>query len=158
MPRAVKRTSKGTSKPTILWIEEDTLFLRELLQVWKPKVQVMQATSSEEALRLLQTDTPDLVVLDLAIPSHLAPVNEEEGFALLSEIRGRLQFDLPIVVVTRHADLCRRDRALEMGADAFLTKPVELDELEGVIGELLVRSASDSHSDDTEERGNRGSD
>jgi DNA-binding response OmpR family regulator len=158
VPRVVKRKLKSEPKPTLLWVEDDTLFLRETLQVWKPDLKVKQATSSPQAFLALRAGAPDLVVLDLAIPSHLAPINDEEGFALLFTIRQRLKLDVPIVVVSRFTDAGHRERALEMGADAYLTKPVKLDELEAVIEELLMRNASDSPSDEVGKREDRGSD
>ncbi len=136
--RGTMGRSKRTNRPVLLWIEDDTVFLQELFRVWQPDFTLNTATSSFEALSVLAECVPDLICLDLSLPHHLATVNDEEGFALLTAIRERLRLDAPIAVVTRHTDPTIRERALELGADALVTKPVKIDHLEGVLKRLLA--------------------
>jgi DNA-binding response OmpR family regulator len=130
--------SQEPSARMVLWIEDDPVFLHELFRVWRPDFEVKTATSSAEALSILVNCVPDLICLDLSLPHHLATVNDEEGFALLTAIRKHRRLDAPIAVVTRHTDPAVRDRALELGADAVVTKPVKIEHLEGVLTSLLA--------------------
>lgn len=133
----------------MLWIEDDSSFLREILQVWEPGFAVRHAASSPEALQILGEEVPDLVLLDLGLPCHLAPTESEEGLALLAAIRKDLGRDVPVVVVTRRTDTECRERAFGAGADAYIAKPVKLDELEAVVAKLLGGRRLSSRPDGT---------
>ena len=76
------------------------------------------ATSSREALTLVQSFRPDLILVDLNMP-------EIDGMALTARIRempGTLL--LPIVFISGEQDIDKRTRAINIGADDFLTRPV----------------------------------
>jgi putative two-component system response regulator len=89
-----------------------------------------------EAVRAIEDDPPDLVLLDLMMPvmdgfevlDHLRPLLEREGF-------------LPVVILTGERDPEVRDRALRLGGKDFLNKPVDLTELEVRILNLLETRA-----------------
>ena len=143
MQRMTEEISMKVSKQSVLWIEDDTSFLRELLQVWAPNFTMRHARSTPEALELLEKETPALILLDLGLPCYLATTDNEEGFALLAAIRKELKLDVPVVVVTRQTDLECRDRAFRTGANAYLAKPVKLDELEAVIVSVRALAKGD---------------
>lgn len=116
---------------------------RELLEIWAPDFAVRQVTSSPEVLEVLEREIPSLILLDLGLPRHLAPADNMEGLALLAVIRDQLKLDVPVIVVTRQTDPEIRERAFKMGANAFLAKPVKLDELEATIKQLCVLEKGD---------------
>jgi two-component system OmpR family response regulator len=122
---------------SILVVEDDPTFVADLLALWRPAGPVRWAGSAEEAVRLLHEALPQLVLLDLCLPSR-----EEEGLGLLSAIRTAWGTELPVVIVSRADSPQAKSRALGLGATAFLTKPVDLAELERVVAEVLrgVRS------------------
>lgn len=81
---------------------------------------------------LLLNERYALAVLDVALPRL-------NGLDLLARLRKRGQ-DLPVLLLTARTDVADRVRGLNLGADDYLTKPFELDELEARIRALLRRS------------------
>jgi CheY-like chemotaxis protein len=81
------------------------------------------AGSGEEALRRLAEIHPELIVIlsDINMPGM-------DGLELLREIR-RVRPQLPVLMVTAYGDDDRKRRADELGAAAFLAKPVDFDQL-----------------------------
>ncbi len=81
------------------------------------------AASGEEALRRLAEIHPELIVIlsDINMPGM-------DGLELLGEIR-RVRPQLPVLMVTAYGDDDRKRRADELGAAAFLAKPVDFEQL-----------------------------
>ncbi|MFC4244031.1 response regulator [Gryllotalpicola reticulitermitis] len=81
---------------------------------------VITAHNGKEALDLVMTDHPDLVILDLGMP-------QLDGLAVIQAIRG--WSTVPILVVSGRADSAEKVEALDLGADDYVTKPFATDEL-----------------------------
>ena len=79
------------------------------------------ASSGEEGLDLLARH-PDLILLDLALPGM-------DGLEMCRVIRQDLRLEVPIVVLSAHWEEERKVRALDLGADDYLTKPFGVAEL-----------------------------
>jgi response regulator RpfG family c-di-GMP phosphodiesterase len=94
--------------------------------------QVHGTTDSSEVLALLDSFSPDLVVMDLNMPGL-------DGFAVLQEISGRLSQDtfLPVLTVSGMSDPEAKERAFRAGAKDYLTKPVNIQELLLHVNSLL---------------------
>ncbi|MBN2304160.1 MAG: response regulator [Anaerolineae bacterium] len=93
---------------------------------------VRGVNSGEEGLTLVEVENPDLLILDLMMP-------DIEGFDVLVELRKTPPFDrLPILVLTARTDSRARERAMQCGADGFLTKPVKFPDLLIEIERLLA--------------------
>jgi CheY-like chemotaxis protein len=89
--------------------------------------------SVEAAVAAIRKDPPDLVITDCAMPI-------QDGFDLLHRIKEDPTLGaIPTLMVTAHANPDLRDRALEEGVDAFLTKPVDPQRLVEVVGDLIGR-------------------
>ena len=93
---------------------------------------VVLAERGEEALRLLEDERPDLVVLDLMMPGM-------DGFEALRRIRALGQ--LPVIMLTARAGDADKLRGLEGGADDYVTKPFNPDELAARVAAVLRRTA-----------------
>jgi chemosensory pili system protein ChpA (sensor histidine kinase/response regulator) len=111
---------------------DDSLSVRKVVAQMLRKAghQVVTAADGQEALELLEQQPFQAVVTDLEMPRM-------SGFELLEEVRRRPNLShLPVAVLTTRASAKHRDLAVELGANAYLTKPadeVELDEfLQGV--------------------------
>lgn len=88
--------------------------------------------SARTALAALQSGTYDVLVLDLGLP-------DRDGQELLAQVRA-LDSSLPALVLTARTALSEKVRAFEAGADDFLVKPFELEELEARLHALLRRA------------------
>jgi len=101
--------------------------LRFLLESWG--YVVATAPNGAAALNRLPAVAPALVITDLVMP-------EMTGLDLLESIqRGRPV--VPVIIMTAHGNLEFRRRAVEKGAAAFLSKPVDVDRLRTVLRSLL---------------------
>src|ERR1700692_166214 len=82
--------------------------------------QTLEAPNGKAALELL-SQSPDLIILDLGLP-------DTQGHDLLRTIRARNE-SVPIVVLSSRGDEGGKVAALDLGADAYITKPFGMDEL-----------------------------
>jgi sigma-B regulation protein RsbU (phosphoserine phosphatase) len=108
----------------ILVIEDDLTFL-ELLRVHLSGAGHSVETAEDAALglRAIVLSPPELVLLDLNVP-YL------HGFELLEALRSDpLTKNIPVVIITGRDDAETYDQARRIGADAYLTKPVQRDAL-----------------------------
>lgn len=110
-------------KRKILIVEDDTdinHLLRRILA--KNDYDTVQAFSGTEAKLLIQMEVPDLLILDLMLPGM-------SGEELIWVIREEMKLDIPIVVLSAKAALETKVEALKSGADDYLTKPFEPEEV-----------------------------
>ncbi len=98
-----------------------------------PEAQVVAARDADEALKLIEEQAPDLILLDIMLPGM-------DGFQLCKEIRGFS--DVPIMMLTARDAEVEKVRGLEMGADDYITKPFSHLELLARIRAVLRRYQS----------------
>ena len=87
----------------------------------------------QTAEQVLKTDTFDLLLLDLGLPG-------KAGLAVLSELRARGD-TVPVIILTARDAVSDRVQGLDAGADDYLVKPFDLDELAARIRALLRRKS-----------------
>jgi len=119
----------------ILVIEDDVTFL-DLVRVHLSGAghEVVTAEDAAIGLRAIIADRPDLVVLDIFVP-YL------DGFEMLEALRSDpATREIPVIVLTGHTDDETFSRARQLGAAAFLTKPVEGTRLINAIEQQLARA------------------
>jgi len=109
---------------TILVVDDDSTQLR-LLQdrLGKSGYTVTTACEAAEGLQLAMDTAPDLIVLDVMMPV----INGYNFCKLLKNEEDKK--DIPIILVTSRDKREDAEIGIEMGADAYLTKPVNVDEL-----------------------------
>jgi len=93
--------------------------------------QVFSAMNGRTALEAMERDAPDLIVLDLGLP-------DIDGFEVCERIRDRM--NVPILVLSARAAESDKVRALDAGADDYITKPFGAEELLARIRAALRRS------------------
>lgn len=95
-----------------------------------PEADVISARDGDEALQLIEAESPDLVLLDIVLPKM-------DGFQVCQEIR-RFS-DVPIVMLSARDAEVDKVRGLEMGADDYITKPFSHLELLARVRAVLRR-------------------
>ena len=118
---------------TFLIIENSQSIIEDLtlcLQVRYPQSIIISASRAEKGLEMLDTDTPDLVIVDSSLP-------DIEILELIGKIR---EFsDVPLVILSESETDMDRARGLETGADEYITKPFSPMELLAKLKALLRR-------------------
>ena len=115
-------------------IVEDSPTMRQLLAFALRRlkhVDIVEAQDGMDGLRKLSSDHFDLALIDINMPVM-------DGLKLISLIRGEDNLkDIPIVVITTEGAKEDRDRALALGANEYLTKPIRADRVLAVAKDLL---------------------
>ena len=112
----------GTAPDRILVVDDEPAILRFLRAgLGSQGYVVVEATTGQAALDLVRQNRADLVVLDLGLP-------DLDGLEVISRIRASGQM-LPILVLSSRDDEGAKVRALDLGADDYVTKPFGVEEL-----------------------------
>lgn len=111
----------GATRPATILIVDDNAQNLELLEAYLeelPGARVLTATSGQDALAKVASDRPDLLLLDIMMPKM-------SGFEVCKKIKADpATKDIPVILVTALHEMGDQERGAEMGADDFLTKPV----------------------------------
>jgi DNA-binding response OmpR family regulator len=116
---------------TVLLIDDDEALAGLLAEfLGRCGLSMRAASHPQEGLRLLKAEPPDIVILDVMLPSM-------DGFAVCRKIRETTR--VPIIMLTARGDVMDRIVGLELGADDYLPKPFEPRELVARIQAVLRR-------------------
>jgi DNA-binding response OmpR family regulator len=114
-------------KPLVLVVDDHRPVLRFIeINLKLHGYGVITTTSGAKALEIIKTENPDIMLLDIVIP-------ELDGFEVLRQLRAFNQ--MPVIAISARSD--NYSKALELGANEFIIKPLNVDELSGRIRELL---------------------
>src|SRR6476659_8062527 len=111
------------AEPVVLVVDDQPANIRLLDAVLSPRgYRVLTATSGEQALEILREEQPHVVLLDIMMPGM-------DGYEVCRRIREHPGTAyLPVVMITA-SDRQEKTRAIEAGADDFITKPFDQAEL-----------------------------
>lgn len=120
----------------LLLVDDDPSLLKLLgMRLESCGYRVSAVESGERALALIEQHHPDLVLTDLRMDGM-------DGMALFGEIQSRYP-GLPVIMLTAHGSIPEAVSATRQGVFGFLTKPIDRDELLGLVEEALSRAAPD---------------
>jgi CheY-like chemotaxis protein len=115
-------------------VVDDEYDIRYLVQAALEHCEVLTAADGPSALALLRHAHIDAILLDVMMPGM-------DGFSVLRRIRGDAQYkDIPVIMLTAKAGEHDHVRAFRDGADAYLTKPFGVDDLDDTIALVTGRS------------------
>ena len=121
---------------SILIIEDDPSFSRAINHiVEKEGYNVDTASNGMTGLRMVKENPPDLLILDVMLPGL-------DGFEICSQLRGEpTTASLPIIMLSAKGQETDKETGLKVGANEYLTKPVNRELLLETINKLLSEQA-----------------
>ncbi|MCX8024394.1 MAG: response regulator [Thermanaerothrix sp.] len=118
---------------TILYVEDNLdnrTLVRRLLQA--NGYNVLEAANAAEALNLLNTHRPDLILMDINMP-------DIDGYTLTRTIKTMEHLrSVPIVALTANVMRGDKERTLQAGCDGYIEKPIDVDRFTDQIAEFLI--------------------
>ncbi|GAB4490576.1 MAG: response regulator [Thermodesulfovibrionales bacterium] len=119
--------------PNIL-VVEDSPTMRQLISFAMKRIansQVIEATDGVDALKKLSSEKVDLILADINMPVM-------DGLKLVSLVRSNPAYkEIPIIIVTTEGADEDRKRAIAIGANSYLTKPIQTQELIKLVNSFL---------------------
>ncbi|MEH0168546.1 response regulator [Roseateles microcysteis] len=126
-------------KPRLLLVDDDTVTLQVLSKTLAPYARIRFARSGAEALQAVESELPDLLILDVNMPGL-------GGMEVLAQLRARpASAQLPVILVTSASDEALEATALQIGAQDFVRKPFQPELLVDRMRALLRLSALRAH-------------
>jgi CheY-like chemotaxis protein len=124
---------KTKAEPLTVLLVEDTednrFMMRRLLEM--TGYRVVEAMNGEEAVKLAKAESPQLILMDLSLPVI-------DGLAATRLIRKLPKFEsIPIIAVSAHDTSDFQSEAIQAGCNSYVTKPIDFNELEELIAELI---------------------
>ena len=121
-------------KKKILIADDETGIRLTLGRILDKDYVVLEATNGEEAVEIAKVQKPDLILMDLIMPKM-------DGYAACSQIKAdEATKGIPVVILTAVGNELNKKFATEMGAEGYITKPFNIQELMDVITPLLAKA------------------
>ena len=122
--------------PKKILIVEDEANIRELLRLYLERegYTVIEAENGVEGIKQWKSEKPDMILLDVMMPVM-------DGWTVCKEIRA--ESDVPIIMITAKGETADRVSGLEMGADDYIVKPLEMPEVIARVRAVFRRMAPD---------------
>ena len=122
----------------ILIVEDNPQNMRLLEMVLRAKgYTLLKATDGEEALDVAMREQPDLIIMDIQLPKM-------NGLEVTKKLRETPAFrHTPIIAITAYAMKGDRERVIEFGCNAYLSKPINTRELPETIAGMLLQRQKD---------------
>jgi nitrogen regulation protein NR(I) len=121
--------------PAKLLVVDDESKMRRVLQLFFEDTgyAVAQAENGEEALREIDSSRPDLVLCDMRMPRM-------NGMELLRQIKLKTP-ELPVIIMTAYGEVKTAVEAMKLGAESYLTKPLDMEELRILVNRAIEKSS-----------------
>jgi PleD family two-component response regulator len=132
------------SKSRILVVEDD-FDISNMLRIYfqSQGYEVSVAPAGEDALEMCRHRLPNIIVLDIMLP-------DMDGYDVCRKLRGSLRTShIPIIFLTQKDERSDKIRGLELGADDYITKPFDVEELKLKVKNAIDRAAYESLTNPT---------
>jgi CheY-like chemotaxis protein len=122
--------------PRVLLVEDHQDTRQMYAEFLGIEFEVMTAPDGEQALDVMRSHLPDVIVTDLSLPGI-------DGFELIARVRADAAFcAIPIICLSGHGGRAHEQRARAAGCDRILQKPCMPDKLAGIVAELVHDAAN----------------
>jgi len=123
----------------ILIVEDNPRNMRLLEMTLRGKgYNLLKATDGEEALDMAMREQPDLIIMDIQLPKL-------SGLEVTRKLRKIPAFShTPIIALTAYAMKGDKERTIDAGCDAYVSKPINTRELPGMIAQMLLLRQKDN--------------
>ncbi len=118
-------------EPLILLVDDEEVMLVFLENILKDSYNILTAGDGKQALALLEKEAINLVISDVMMPNM-------DGFELCKQIKSTVEYaQIPVILLTARQTLQSKVTGLELGADAYIEKPISKEYLLAQIASLL---------------------
>jgi two-component system response regulator RegA len=115
----------------VLVVDDDDVFRKRLCRALQERDwDAHQAGNAEEALRFARRISPDLVLLDLKM-------HDASGLTLIEQIK-ELDSTIAVIMLTGYGSIATATQALKLGADHYLSKPIDAEQIMAAYNELIA--------------------
>lgn len=114
--------------------EYNQMVVQAMIELLYPEMEIVMVGNGAEALEKLRNESFDLVLSDIDMPVM-------NGYTLVSEVKQTLKLTVPMVCVTAFAISGDREKLLLHGFDAYISKPIDMDEMKSVLDGYLLGGA-----------------
>ncbi len=122
-------------KRSILIIDDEKIILESLKMFLTEKgYEVETAASAAEGREKLEACKPDAAIMDIRLP-------DGDGLDILRELKGR-DSNVPVIMITAFHDMDSTVKAIKLGAAEYITKPIDVDELEKAVSRAMKLSGA----------------
>jgi putative two-component system response regulator len=119
------------SEKTILIVDDVPDNISILGGILRDHYKIKPAPSGEVAMKIVTTQPPDLVLLDIMMPG-------KDGYEVLKEMKSNdATRDIPVVFVSAKSEQVDEDKGMELGAEGYLAKPVDPDLVLTMVKDIL---------------------
>lgn len=118
----------------ILLVEDEEfnlIVLEEMVKIFYPDAQISTAINGQIAFEILQ-EKFDIILSDVNMPIL-------DGYGLIKKIKEELMIDTPVIVITAFAVQGDKEKLLLAGFDDYVSKPIDMSELETVLAQHLPK-------------------
>ncbi|MEO0102636.1 MAG: response regulator [candidate division WOR-3 bacterium] len=128
----------------ILLIDDDSHILDILeARLEKSGYSCLRAMEGIKALKLVEEEHPDLIILDILLPGEL------DGYTLCKQLKTDIRFNkIPVILLSGLDEEYHIQEGLKRGADAYITKPFQHEDLIAKIEELIRKREEKLPADD----------
>jgi diguanylate cyclase (GGDEF)-like protein len=125
-------TEESAARPQLLIVDDQPLNIRLFHQIFHADHEVFFATSGEDALEFCQTNSPDLILLDVIMPGL-------NGYEVCRRLkRDERTREIPVIFVTAKSDITEEEDGLAAGAVDFIAKSASANVMRARVGTLIA--------------------